>query len=127
MPSTIFFIKFHLQRLLDDLVNSFYLAIGLWMGRRSEENMNLEIGEKLLELGIVKLPTVLCDDDMRYAEMTYKTLLNEISNATRRYSSQSFGFGPFGKIIDNRNGVFDLAFSLRHRTNEVKSPLDKGP
>ncbi|CAL2270988.1 unnamed protein product [Prunus armeniaca] len=60
--------------LLDDFVHSFDLAIGLMMGWGGEAKTYLEVGTKLLELCIVKLPAVVCDNGLEDAEKIYNIL-----------------------------------------------------
>ncbi|CAL8991532.1 unnamed protein product [Prunus brigantina] len=68
--------------LFDYLIHGFYLAVGLGMGRRSKAKTDLEVGAKLLEFGIIKLPTVVCDNGLGYAEATYDILSNESFNVS---------------------------------------------
>ncbi|CAL8152800.1 unnamed protein product [Prunus armeniaca] len=36
-------------------------------------------------------------------------------------------FSPFGEVVHNYNCILDLAFALRHRSNDVKSSLGEWP
>ncbi|KAI5338804.1 hypothetical protein L3X38_018076 [Prunus dulcis] len=93
------------------------------MGRRGEAKMDLEVGEKLLKFGIIKLPTVVCDNCLGYAEATDDVFPNECLNASCCDGSKSFSFGSLGEglcigvdrgteisLLDNLVGSIHVGF-----------------
>ncbi|KAI5338523.1 hypothetical protein L3X38_017794 [Prunus dulcis] len=56
-------------------------AIGLRMSRGGEAKTDLEVGAKLFEFCIVKLPAVVCDDGIGDAEATNNILPDKCFDA----------------------------------------------
>lgn len=69
-PTPLGLVKFGFQGLFVDFVHSFDLAIRLGVDWRGETKTNLEVGAKLLEFYVVKLPIVVCYNCMGYTEAT---------------------------------------------------------
>lgn len=85
------------------------------MRQGSDTKTDLEVGAKLLEFGIIKLPTIVCDNCLWYAKATDDVLSNECLNASCYDGSEGFSFGPLGKIDHNDNDILNLAISFLYR------------
>ncbi|KAI5331593.1 hypothetical protein L3X38_021719 [Prunus dulcis] len=84
-------------------------------------------GAKLPEEFRIKLPTVVGNDRIWDTESATNVSPDEIFSLRCRYGCQGFGFHPFGEVVDGNHCVFYMPLALRHRTNQVQSPLCERP
>ncbi|KAI5335040.1 hypothetical protein L3X38_025173 [Prunus dulcis] len=133
MPTTHRWLQCHrwgfsgLQRLLDDFIHRFDLAIRLGVGWGGKAKTYLKVRTQLFKFFIVKLPGIVCDDSVGDAKATYNILPDECFDASCGDGCQGFSFSPLGEVVYNSNCVLYLAFALMHRSDKVQSPLGKWP
>ena len=61
---------------------------------------DVEFSIEVLELLVIKLSTVICDNGLREAESADYRFLYKFSNLSFGDLSHWFGFHPFGKVVD---------------------------
>ena len=86
---------------------------------------NMELSVEVLELFIIKLSTVVSDDDLREAESRGDGLLNKFSGLGLDDLSYRLSFQPFGEVIDSHEHELPLCWGRREGSEDVDPPLGK--
>ena len=81
----------------------------------------------IFEGHIIKLASVIRGEYPRNSKAANYVLLDEVSNISLSDSCHGLCFHPFGKIINPYHQELHLSHPYRKWTNDVKSPLGKGP
>ena len=121
------FFKFHLQVVLNDLINSLKLTIGLRMINQTEVFLYAELVTEFPEFLAVELCSIIRHDLMRYIESAYYCLPHEALNLLAGDHGQWFGLCPLRKIVDRNHSVFECRSRCRQGTDEIYPPYCENP
>ncbi|CAL9020963.1 unnamed protein product [Prunus brigantina] len=75
----------------------------------------------------IKLFTVVRDDCIWEAESANDVFPYEVLDFSSGDCSKGFGFDPLCEVVHNDDCKFELSLALRHRANEIQSPLCERP
>ncbi|CAL2256665.1 unnamed protein product [Prunus armeniaca] len=81
----------------------------------------------MLEARAIELFTIVGDDCVQKDESVDDAFPYEVLNFCGGDRSKSFSFDPLCKVVYCDDYEFELALPLRHRADEVQSPLYERP
>lgn len=108
-PRSFGFLWLSLENLLNYLIGSFYLLIGLRMSRRRVTILYVKFSTKLTKIVIAKL---LLDYKMRYTILIYDILLNKISSSLLISNCQRLNLHPLCEVINGNYNKLYVLFSF---------------
>ena len=111
----------------DGSVCNFCFPIWLWMTDWGELVGYMEFRTEFSEFVIVKLPSVVCYDCMRYAESIDEGFQHEVFHLLLSDLSQWLSLHPLRKILHNNHEEFSLSTCWRKWAEYIHSPLSKRP
>jgi len=79
------------------------------------------------EISVRDLSPIICQQSMRYSEMTHDVLSYKALELFSRYGCQWFSLDPFCKIINPHQQKVALSLPWGKRAYDVHSPHGEGP
>lgn len=85
----------------------------------------MKVSAKLTKGSVIKLLTIIGNNDLRQAEPAHDRLLNEVMHNFFDDLGKWFYFNPFGEVVDHHDDFFFRG--LVGVDQECPSPLNKSP
>ena len=98
--------------MLDRLVHSFDLPIGLRSCNRQEDLLDMEVVVELLEFVADELCSIIGYDDMGDFIPTDNVLIEEILDLCGHDGRKCFCFNPLSEVVDSHYCVLHITSSL---------------
>ena len=89
--------------------------------------LNPQLLAKISERVIVKLFSIVKDEDPGDSEAVNDTFPDEVSNIFLCNSGQWFCLNPFGKVVDPKNKELEVPYCNEEGSYYVQSPLGERP
>ena len=108
-------------------VEVFCLTVGLGVAYRSEMLFDAKVCAPSFKGVLGKLPSIIRDDDLRYAEAADDAFPKEFLNCQPGDGPQWLGFNPFGEVIHSGYQEGMTPDGSGERTYDVCPPLLEWP
>lgn len=102
------FVDSSLQALKDSLISYFNLSIGLRMPDWSEVVVNMKITIELSKESVIKLPSIISNDDMTQTKSTNDKTFTRSCECPLSDPGEWLHLNPLDKVVNNHNGIFFL-------------------
>ena len=106
--------------MLDELVDSFCLAIGLGMCWGGVKDCCALIGQESPECVIVELGAIVSNDGLGYSKTTVQVSPKKVDYFFSGDCCEGLCLNPFCVVIHNDNGVFELSRGCGELSDEIE-------
>ena len=103
--------------MLDRLVHTFNLSIGLRLCDQREDLLDLEGVVKLPKFIAIKLGSIFRYDGVGDSVVAYDVLVDELLDLCRRDRCKRFCFNPFSEVVNNHYCVLHTTSSFGKSVN----------
>ena len=93
--------------MLNDFINGLDLTVSLRMIDQREVFLYAELAAEFSEFSTVELRSIVRNDLVRYAKLTYYCLPYEVLDLLTQDRGQWFGFYPLREIVESDHNIFE--------------------